>query len=50
MNDKNQPQQKQGSQQKPKDNFRGKTNVPGQNPKQNDDPSHDEHHDENRQP
>ena len=28
---------------------RGKTDVPGQNPKQNDAPDHDEHHDESRQ-
>jgi hypothetical protein len=35
--------------QKQKDDFRGKTNPPGQNPRQNDDPSHDEHHDEKRQ-
>lgn len=26
----------------------GKTNVPGQNPKQNDSPSHDEHNDQSR--
>ena len=33
---------------KSRDPARGKTNVPGQNPKQNDAPDHDEHHDESR--
>ena len=32
-----------------KDSARGKTDLPGQNPKQNDAPDHDVHHDENRQ-
>jgi hypothetical protein len=31
------------------DPARGKTNVPGQNPKQDDAPDHDEHHDDSRQ-
>ncbi|MDX1951790.1 MAG: hypothetical protein SFY81_06375 [Verrucomicrobiota bacterium] len=26
----------------------GKTNLPGQNPRQNDSPDHDEHNDQNR--
>ena len=33
---------------KTKDPERGKTDVPGQNPKQDDAPDHDVHHDENR--
>jgi hypothetical protein len=31
-----------------KDQTAGKTNIPGQNPKQNDSPQHDENNDQNR--
>lgn len=48
MKKQNKPQPGTRKGQKQQDNFRSRTNLPGQNPKANDDPSRDVHHDESR--